>query len=77
MATHEFKCPGCGLSCLLRQEQNGKAVQASIQHQLPTCNVYDRTKSDGQKFLELAYQARPEAASFQLVRSGPEESKKQ
>lgn len=73
MAQHEFKCPGCGLSCLLRQEVGAKA---SIQHQLPTCNVYDRTKSDGQKFLELAYLARPGSAAFALVKSAPEESEK-
>jgi hypothetical protein len=47
-----------------------------MQHELPTCNVYNRTKSDGQKFLELAYQARPGSAAFQLVKSAPEESEK-
>jgi hypothetical protein len=66
MATHEFKCPDCGRSCLLKQDPVAK--QSSIQHALPTCNTYDRTKSDGQKFLELAFAARPVSDSMLLVK---------
>lgn len=67
MATHEFKCPACGRLCLLTQ--NAATQKAALQHQLPTCNTYERTKSDGQKFLELAFAARPVSESMLLVKA--------
>ena len=44
----EFACPGCQLRC--RFNMTTKALQ----HQLPTCPVYERTKNDGQEFLVMA-----------------------
>ncbi len=52
----EFRCPDCGLLCVLQQ---APGERASMQHQIPECETYRRTKRDGQKFLELAFIARP------------------
>ena len=46
---HDFKCPDCGLPCQLID--NGHGQRSSMRHAIPTCNTYDRTKKDGQKFL--------------------------
>jgi len=44
----EFACPGCKLPCRFN------LYTKALQHQLPTCQLYERTKSDGQEFLLLA-----------------------
>jgi hypothetical protein len=44
----EFACPGCKLPCQLNLATKG------LRHQLPTCAVYERTKTDAQEFLLLA-----------------------
>jgi hypothetical protein len=49
----EFKCPGCGRACRLDTATNG------MQHEVPRCATYNATRTDGQKFLELANQADP------------------
>lgn len=66
MAQHEFKCPDCGRSCLLTHSDG---LKATLQHELPTCTTYNRTKSDGQTFLELAFNA---GQVPQLVQSAPD-----
>ena len=48
---YEFTCPDCARSCLLNDATN------AMQHELPMCNTYKKTKADGQKFLELAFAA--------------------
>lgn len=44
----EFACPGCHLPCRFN------LYTKALQHQLPTCKVYETTKSDGQEFLIMA-----------------------
>lgn len=44
----QFACPGCKRVCLFNM------AAKTLQHQLPTCKVYEATKHDGQEFLLLA-----------------------
>jgi hypothetical protein len=44
----QFACPGCKRTCLFNM------YTKALQHQLPTCKVYEATKDDGQEFLLLA-----------------------
>ena len=44
----QFACPGCKRTCLFN------LYTKALQHQLPTCKLYEATKNDGQEFLLLA-----------------------
>lgn len=62
MSIVDFKCPGCGRSCRLDTSTNG------MQHEEPRCATYNRTRTDGQAFLQLANQADPKA--FAVLKLG-------